>query len=80
MSSQPYHRRQDNAICGSETNHGKTHCPEDTAGQSWQKQGATCLPKYLDKDRDIKIRRTADKMNDDFNNSRKSCQCLPTKK
>ena len=75
-----YHRRQDNEICGSEKNHSSTHQPKDEAGVCFQKNGASCLPKYLDKDRDIKIQRTVDKMNDDFTNKKKAYQCFPTKK
>ena len=80
MSSQPYHRRQDSAICGSERNHGKQHKPYDTAGETFQKTGSECLPKYLEKDRDVKIRRTLDKLNDDFQTKKKAYQCFPTKK
>ena len=75
-----FHRREDHAICGSEKNHSGTHKPKDTAGETFQKTGATCMPRYLEKDRDIKIKRTVDKMSDDFVNKKKSYQCFPTKK
>ena len=75
-----YHRREDNQICGSERNHAKTHQPRDEAGVTWQKSGSSCLPKYLQKDQDVKIRRTVDKMNADFEAKKKQYQCFPTKK
>ena len=75
-----YHRREDNQICGSETNHNKTHEPKDEAGVCWQKNFNTCLPMYREKDRDAKIQRVADKMNDDFEKKKKAYQCFPTKK
>ena len=76
-----YHRREDTTgICGSEKNHSSCHRPEDTAGESFQKNGRTCLPVYLDKDRKVKIQQTADKMNQDFLDRKKSYQCFPTKK
>ena len=80
MSAQPYHRRQDNQICGSESNHHKTHRPQDTSGSTWQKQGQTCLPHYLDKDRDYKIKRTMDDIDKTFRDQKKMWQCFPKKK
>ena len=79
MSAQPYHRKEDHFICGSEKNHRNTHTPYDTAGQMWRKDGASCLPVYLEKDQDVKIRRTADKMSADYK-ERSSCKCFPAKK
>ena len=76
----PYHRRQDNQICGSETNHSSTHQPKDEAGVCWQKNSNTCLPKYLDRDREVKIKYVADKMNSDFEKKKKAGQCFPTRK
>ena len=73
-----YHRRADNQICGSEKNHSKTHTPADEAGVVWQKTGTSCMPKYLKKDQDIKIRRTVEKMNDDYN-KKKKFSCFPKK-
>ena len=80
MSAEPYHRRKDNQICGSETNHNKTHRPYDTAGEQFQKRGQTCLPRYLEKDRDVKIKRTMDEMNKTFLDQKKMWQCFPKKK
>ena len=74
-----YHRREDNQLCGSEKNHAKTHQPENEAGVTWQKNGTTCLPKYLQKDQDIKIKRTVEKMNNDFNSKKKKYNCFPKK-
>ena len=74
-----YHRRVDHQLCGSEKNHAKTHEPADEAGVTWQKTGNTCMPKYLQKDQDIKIKRTVEKMNDDFNNKKKKYNCFPKK-
>ena len=78
--SNAYHRRQDNQICGSESNHYKTHQPKDEAGVIWQKTSKECLPRYLDKDREQKIKYVADKLNNDFEKRRKTGQCFPTRK
>ena len=78
--SNAYHRRQDNQICGSESNHYKTHQPKDEAGVIWQKTSKECLPRYLDKDRKQKIKYVADKLNNDFEKRRKTGQCFPTRK
>ena len=75
-----FHRREDNQICGSKKNHASVHQPKDEAGVTWQKNGTSCLPKYLQKDQDVKIRRTVDKMNADFETKKKKYQCFPTKK
>ena len=80
MSSQPRHRREDNKICGSEKNHHKTWEPKDTAGSTWQKEGKTCMPSYLNKDRDYKIKRTMDDIDKTFRDQKKMWQCFPKKK
>ena len=74
-----YHRRADNKMCGSEKNHHKTHAPADEAGVVWQKSGTSCMPKYLDKDQTYKIRKTVDKMSEDYNNKKKKSGCFPKK-
>ena len=82
-SNMPYgtcHRRQDNQICGSETNHRNTHQPKDEAGVFWQKNFNTCLPMYTDKDREVKIKYVAEKMNSDFEKKKKAGQCYPKSK
>ena len=72
-----YHRRADNKMCGSEKNHHKTHAPADEAGVVWQKSGTSCMPKYLDKDQTYKIRKTVDKMSEDY--KKKKSGCFPKK-
>ena len=75
-----YHNREDNAICGSESNHHKTHQPKDEAGVVWQKNYNTCLPMYKDKDREQKFKHVAEKMNSDFQLKKKAGQCFPSYK
>ena len=75
-----YHNREDNAICGSESNHHKTHQPKDEAGVVWQKNFNTCLPMYKDKDREQKFKHVAEKMNSDFQLKKKAGQCFPSYK
>ena len=80
MSNGGYHRRQDSQYCGSESNHSSTHQPKDKAGVLWQKTSKTCLPRYQERDREMKIKYVAEKMNNDFEKKRKTGQCFPTRK
>ena len=75
-----YHGREHHAMCGSESNHHKTHQPKDEAGVTWQKNFRTCLPMYKDKDREQKIKYVAEKMNTDFQKKKKAGQCYPKSK
>ena len=75
-----FHRREDHKICGSSKNHGSVHQPKDEAGVTWQKNGVSCLPKYLQKDQEVKIRYAVEKMNTAFETKKKKNQCFPTKK
>ena len=81
MNNNTFHRREDTyGICDSKKNHSDQHRPRDTGGESFQKVGNTCLPVYQKKDQKVKFENVANKMNQDFLDKKKACQCFPTKK